>query len=127
MRGLLACLGGILLLAGVPAQASDHGTEPMAPKYSQKVLMKNWALSNCLAIIATTQDARDDANATAAAYLEFGHQPIQAYEQLHALAQQFADRQYAGSVPSPFNTMKCVDLYNSRELDKLTTKWLGKK
>lgn len=88
-------------------------------RYSQKILLKNWALSVCLAQVAHGVRDRDDANAAASAYLEFGHQPIEAYDALRALARRYATRTYSGSIPASFNTMKCIDLFHSRELDML--------
>ncbi|HET8705339.1 MAG TPA: T6SS amidase immunity protein Tai4 family protein [Pseudomonadales bacterium] len=90
--------------------------------YSQKTLLKNWALSVCLAAIAKDKAMQEDANATAGAYLEFGKQPIEAYEQLHTLAEKYSKKKYQGSVDSEFNTMKCIDLFHSKELDQLTEK-----
>ncbi|MGE5476894.1 MAG: T6SS amidase immunity protein Tai4 family protein [Bacteroidales bacterium] len=114
------------LLVAADASGAEIYDDPGAARYSQKVLLKNWAFSACLSIVATDDAARADANATAGAYLEYGHQPIEAYEELRQLAEQFARRQYAGSVPSHFNTMKCIDLFHSRALDRLTAKWLRK-
>lgn len=94
----------------------------MTETYSQKDLLKNWALSACLAITASDEKAKADANATAGAYMEFGHQGTEAYDALRALAEKYAARHYGGSVPSEFNTMKCIDLYHSAELSKLTAK-----
>lgn len=91
--------------------------EPATAKYSQKTLLKNWALSRCLAQIALDPASRDDANATAGAYLEFGHQPIETYEAIDQLVGKFTKREYAGSTKSPYNTMKCIDLFHSRELE----------
>jgi hypothetical protein len=96
-------------------------------RYSQKDMLKNWALSRCLASVYADPAVKSDANATAAAYLEFGHQPMAAYEALDALVDSYAKRKLSGSVPSHFNTMKCIDLYNSKELDVLAGKWAGKR
>ncbi|MDF3092725.1 T6SS amidase immunity protein Tai4 family protein [Burkholderia semiarida] len=99
--------------ATVAAPDARHAVE----RHSQKTLLKNWALSVCLAGIAHDTRDRDEANATASAYLEFGDQPIEAYDALRALTQRYVERQYSGSIPASFNTMKCIDLFHSRELD----------
>lgn len=99
----------------------------MIDRYSQKTLLKNWALSVCLATIAKDISARNDANATASAYLEFGRQPIEAYDALRKLAEQYANRKYGGSLNSEFNTAKCIDLFHSKELDRLTSSLAKKK
>lgn len=94
--------------------------------YSQKQLLKNWALSACLATVATDPASRADANATASAYLEFGRQPLEAYQELRQLVERYLQRKYSGSIDSKFNTMKCIDLFNSKELDILADKLLAK-
>jgi Type VI secretion system (T6SS), amidase immunity protein len=104
-----------------PSESVSY-SRSMTEKYSQKVLLKNWALSVCLAKISKDEHTRNDANATASAYLEFGRQPIEAYESLRVLADQYAGRKYAGSIKSEFNTMKCIDLFHSEELEALTRK-----
>ncbi|WP_217444660.1 T6SS amidase immunity protein Tai4 family protein [Burkholderia metallica] len=114
-----------MVLATGSATAVSHVTvaapDSRSPseRYSQKTLLKNWALSVCLAQVAHSVRDRDDANASASAYLEFGQQPIEAYDALRALARRYATRTYSGSISASFNTMKCIDLFHSRELDML--------
>jgi len=106
------------------ARAATGPTEAsVTAAYSQKTLLKNWALSVCLAKVAKSTDVKDDANATAGAYLEFGKQPIEAYDALRALVDRYAQRKYSGAVQSEFNTMKCIDLLHSKELEVLAGKW----
>jgi hypothetical protein len=101
--------------------APSNGQELRSPteRYSQKNLLKNWALAVCLAEIAHDVRDRADASAAASAYLEFGKQPLEAYDALRNLAKKFARLDYQGSIDSEFNTMKCIDLFHSSELDKL--------
>ncbi|RIX49887.1 MAG: hypothetical protein D3M94_01675 [Rhodocyclales bacterium GT-UBC] len=94
----------------------------MTETYSQQDLLKNWTLSVCLATIAKDANDRADANATAAAYLEFGRQRLEDYDKLQKLAEKYAARRYSGAIQSEFNTMKCIDLFHSKELDWLTKK-----
>lgn len=124
MKALL--LGASILAttaSAQPAQVPAGKPTPAATaSYSQKTLLKNWAVSVCLAKVAKTPEAKEDANATASAYMEFGKQPLEAYEQLRELADTFSKRVYGGSVQSEFNTMKCIDLMHSKELETLTTR-----
>ena len=109
--------------------APPHGQEHRSPTkgYTQKTLLKNWALAICLG--ETSHDASDraDANAAASAYLEFGKQPLEAYDALRNLAKKFARLDYQGSIDSEFNTMKCIDLFHSSELDKLAASLSSKR
>lgn len=125
---LLACAPGAQAVeksaAHVTVQKTDPARDgaPMTASYSQKVLLKNWALSTCLAIVATDPALRADANATASAYMEFGRQAPEAYAALRELAENYAARRYSGSVEGRFGTMKCIDLFHSRELNSLATR-----
>lgn len=104
-------------IAAVPAQPL-----PQTSNYNQKTLLKNWALSVCLAQVAQDERTANDAGSTAGAYLEFGKQDLAVYDELRALVAKYVALKYGGSVQSEFNTMKCIDLFHSKELDRLSTK-----
>lgn len=89
------------------------------PQNTQATLLKKWALSRCLAKASANSAAGDDAAKAAAAYLERGAAGVEIYEKLDALADSYLTREYTGSVKSNYNTMKCLDLYDSEELDRL--------
>ncbi|MCX7113368.1 MAG: T6SS amidase immunity protein Tai4 family protein [Proteobacteria bacterium] len=122
----ISVLGFIMLAFGHHAHAQTGETvklsQSMTEKYSQKTLLKNWALSVCLAMVSKDASIREDANSTASAYLEFGRQPIEAYDALRKLVEQYANRKYGSSIKSDLNTMKCIDLFHSKELKELTNK-----
>ena len=88
--------------------------------YSQQTLLKNWALTVCLAQSFLGSKTSDDAGDTASGYLEFGRQGLEAYDKLRKLSRQFADKTYASSSTSEFRVRKCLDLFHSKELDDLT-------
>lgn len=112
-------LGTLVVVAATTVQAQPL---PQTSKYTQKTLLKNWALSICLAQVAQDERTAKDAGSTAGAYLEFGKQDLAVYDELRALVAKYVDLKYGGSVQSEFNTMKCIDLFHSKELDRLTTK-----
>jgi hypothetical protein len=124
MGSAIAKTAALAIMAGAGLIASTWAAEPLplAQRYNQKGLLKNWALTVCLGSVA--QDPRDkaDADATASAYLAFGHQDIAAYDQLRQLALHYAGLKYSGAVPGDFNIAKCIDLYHSDALDRLATK-----
>jgi hypothetical protein len=117
-----AAAAGALLACAHGAQAAEQPAAHATASYSQTDLLKNWALSTCLATVATDPALRADANATASAYMEFGHQAPEAYAALRELAESYAARRYSGSVEGRFDTMKCIDLFHSRELNSLATR-----
>lgn len=115
----------ITLSSALPAlvmAAPPPAAQPMAGTYSQRDLLKNWAFSVCLAEVSKDAATKADANATAGAYLEFGQQGIEAYQALHELVDSYVARRYAGSSGAEYNTMKCIDLLHSIELDRLVVR-----
>lgn len=123
MKGVLATVCLAVFTVAQPV----HGQEYPASKYSQKTLLKNWALSRCLGKVYVDGKSAEDANASASAYLEFGRQPIQVYEAVSVIVNKYVNKKYAGSLPSEFNTMKCIDLFHSKELDVLSSKYSASK
>jgi hypothetical protein len=114
----------VALCQNAPAQASPpmQGRTNPIYTYSQKTLLKNWALSRCLGRVATDEKSRSDAYATASAYLEFGHQGKEEYDGISVLVEKYVSTPYGGSIESNFNTMKCIDLFHSKELDQFVNK-----
>jgi hypothetical protein len=88
--------------------------------------LKNWALSRCLGEVYHNDAVKKDAQATAGGFLEFGQQPIEAYEPLQAVASRYANRTYGSAIGSDLNTMKCIDLFHSQELDRIVNRILNK-
>lgn len=110
----------ILALALPLAQAQPAFTGKRAS--DQKMLMKNWALSACIARMAKDEGTRNDASSTASAFLENSQQDLEDFEQLGKLVDEYLALQYGGSVKSEYNTMKCIDLFHSRKLDQLASR-----
>lgn len=103
-----------------PIASANPGASE-AQYYSQSLLLKNWVLCRCLAKAHPT-DA-EDAQISASAYLEFGKAPIEAYEEGDALVEKALSTTYSGSVKGAYNTMKCVDLFHGKEVEKLVRKY----
>jgi hypothetical protein len=108
--------------AHAQAQPPVQGRTYPIYTYSPKTLLKNWALSRCLGRVATDVKSRADAYATASAYLEFGHQGMEEYDAISTLVEKYVSKPYGGSIESAFNTMKCIDLFHSKELDQFVNK-----
>lgn len=114
VTGVLGCVACSSGSAATPAQP------PAAtPASAQVAVLKKWALARCLAKAGGDTPAGDDAAKTAAAYLEMGSAGMEVYEKIEALAGSYLAREYSGSVKSSYNTMKCLELFESQELEKL--------
>ena len=88
----------------------------------QKDIYKNWVLSRCLSKAFPNEPLKQDALNSASAYLETSNLPVDAFTNADPLIDNFLQRNYQGSIPGTFNTKKCIDLFNSDELERLYQK-----
>ena len=131
-------LAGLFLLAallpgGVTAEDGARDASVFAEakiwNYPPRTLLKNWAMSICLANIAKGTAIGTDAGKTANGFAEYGVLSIEERDEMLPLikkyiAQKYGGRTEIGEEPSDFNTMKCIDLFHSAELDALVGKFL---
>lgn len=111
-------LAATLVCQAVSAQPAFTGKGAS----DQKMLMKNWALGTCFARIAQDQATKTDAGLTASAYLENSQQDLEDFDKIDKIVDKYLAMKYGGSVQSNYNTMKCIDLFHSKELDRLVGK-----
>jgi hypothetical protein len=115
----------VILACTITSAGSAVATESATQSYSQATLLQNWVLSRCLAKAYPSKVAKEDAQLTASAYLEFGNVPIEAYDEGERLVDQYLQRHYSGVVKGPYNTMKCIDLFHGKEVAALVRKFTG--
>lgn len=109
-------------LALVVLSQLANASPEAARRVAQIALVKHWALSRCLAKVYVESAVRNDANASASAYLEAGDLPIEVYDAVDHLANKYANRKYGGSIESEFGTKKCIDFFESNALRDLAAK-----
>ncbi|RZL19776.1 MAG: type VI secretion protein [Sphingomonas sp.] len=113
---MIAIMALLLVSAGGVAPEPAGGLVATANVVTQRNLLKDWALSRCLARGAPQPFAKDAA-VSAAAILERGDYGMEAYEAVEALVGKQLGKRYAGSVPGNYVTLKCIDLYHGAPLD----------
>ncbi|EDY9279101.1 hypothetical protein GPO69_004409 [Salmonella enterica] len=106
-------------ISGVLVWQPSFAHEALTTQYSQSELLKNWALSHCLALVYKDDVVKNDARATASAYLEYGKQSVEIYHEIDEVAKKYSGLKYNGSISSDFNTMKCIDFIHDSELNEL--------
>lgn len=87
--------------------------------YTEVDLVRNWTLSRCLGAAIPDASFQKDAYISASAYLEKSQADIDVFEKLDLLIKDALRKNYQGSVTSQYNVMKCIDLYNDRELENI--------
>lgn len=85
----------------------------------QEKIFKNWVLSRCLSYTFEDLNQKQDALNTASAYLEQSTLSVEQLLSSEPVIKNFLSRNYKGSIEGTFNTMKCIDLFNSPELGAL--------
>lgn len=103
----------MMMIISASALAADPS------QYSPQLIFKNWALSGCLSHALHSEDAER----AAAAYVEFGTTPIEGYAEGSKLIEKFLKKDYVAKEGGTLHTMKCIDLFHSKELDVLTRKY----
>jgi hypothetical protein len=142
-RCFAATLCAIGIMAGSAAHAADAAKpasqmqsftqlpERALKTYDNQVkLFKYWALARCGATLskqAGSAALEEDWSNTAAAYLEYSTVPLEANEAAQALVEKFLKATTrSGSTGGSYESMKCIDLLNSKELDALASQYIKK-
>jgi Type VI secretion system (T6SS), amidase immunity protein len=95
--------------------------------YTATQYLKNYALSACLADGYQASEIVNDATAGANGYKELGSLSIDAYNDALVMVSAFLKKEYSSQGGERLTVMKCIDLYNSKELDKLARKYAAAK
>jgi hypothetical protein len=123
MRVFVATMALLLARAAVPPDNS----KPEVPKYSQVELLRNYAMARCLSQAFPGSALEPDATATAAGYLERGSVSADAYVEIARLADTFLARKYPSQSGQPLQTMKCIDLFQSKDLNLVVKRFAAKR
>jgi len=134
LKNIVLFLVAAILLSGC-AFAEDRSmmadySQPQTDTYSPRDSLKNWVLSICFAnIVKDDSDASHDAAMSAAGYFEFGNIRLEERDELIPLVKKYVAKKYDGRFDvgiesAELNTMKCIDLFHSAELDGLITRML---
>ncbi len=123
MRALVAAMAFVFSMATAPADVERF----VARKYSQADLLRNYALARCLSQAFPGSPLDPDASASAAGYLERGSVSADAYAEIAKLADEFLVHKYLSLSGQPLQTMKCIDLFHSSDLDRIVRRFSPKR
>lgn len=123
MRALIAVIALVVSVATAPA----GGDGPVVRKYSQADLLRNYALARCLSQAFPGSPLAPDASASAAGYLERGSVSADAYGEIAKLADEFLAHKYPSLSGQALQTMKCIDLFHSSDLDRVVRRFAPKR
>lgn len=119
---MAAKVSASLFCALALASAACHADEVGRHRYTPVQHLKNYALSACLADGYQSAEVVGDATASANGYKELGSLDIDAYNEALVLVRKYLARTYPSQSGEKLVLMKCIDLFHSRELDRLARK-----
>lgn len=99
--------------------ACSHASHNKTTSDNEKEIYKSWVLSRCLSSITNDDIQKQDALNTASAYLELSTLPVEDFLKSSDLIEQYISLKYQGTIEGTFNTKKCIDLFNSSQLNEL--------
>jgi hypothetical protein len=80
----------------------------------------------CLADAYKSNDEVKDASTSARGYLELGSYPLEAHTEAIELSKEFLKKKYKSITDDEITLMKCIDFYHSKELDKISKRYMKK-
>jgi len=88
---------------------------------TNKVMFKNYTLAVCInmAYGESSEPLLKEASLAANGYREFSNIDLSAYEASRGLISKWLSKDYASKQGGQINLMKCIDLYNSPDLDNI--------
>ena len=116
----LIFLSLLYLLSSCSSAPSSSGFK----KADEEILFKNFVLASCIG------HAYEDSNSLEIhvgsalnGYREFSHISLEAYEEGRKLVKEWLKKDYKSKSGEQINIMKCIDLYNHSDLNKLFSKF----
>jgi hypothetical protein len=118
-----AVVRGAALTLVFSASLLATAKEPSHPiTYDEPTLLRNYALSQCVARAYNDVAVVEDGKAAAGAYLEAGHVGPDVYGDIVKLVEAKLRENYPGKSGDQRQLMKCIDLYWARDLQRIVAK-----
>jgi len=89
----------------------------------EELYFKNFAISICIASSYKYEEIKKDGSESANGYREMGRMGLDAYEELRTLVDNWRNKDYSSLEGVQVKMPKCIDLYNSSELNALYKKY----
>lgn len=86
---------------------------PNLSTFSQQEIFIHWIENRCIAKIAETERLKQDANQSAAVWLEYSQLPVDAFNNADKLINEEGKISLSGSVKGEYNVLRCTLIANS--------------
>lgn len=103
----------LLLILAINAPAVYAQTLPDVSAFSQQQIFENWVQNRCISKIADSKSLKDDAEASAAAWLEASNLPAENFEKADKVIVSLLKEKVGGTEPGQYQVLKCSLIANS--------------
>lgn len=109
----------LLLVLVINASVVCSQTLPDVSAFSQQQIFKNWVQNRCIGRIADSKSLRDDAEASAAAWLEASDLPAENFEKADKVIDTLLKEKVGGTEQGHYQVLKCSLIANSDAIRSL--------
>lgn len=103
----------LLLVLVLNASVAYSQTLPDVNAFSQQQIFENWVQNRCIGKIADSKILKDDAEASAAAWLEASDLPPANFEKADKVIVSLLNEKVGGTEPGNYQILKCSLIANS--------------
>lgn len=111
----------LLLVLAINASAVYAQNLPAVSAFSQQQIFENWVQNRCISKIADNKSLKDDAEASAAAWLEASNLPAENFEKADQIIVSSLKEKIGGTEPGQYQVLKCSLIANSDAIRPLKT------
>ena len=118
----LYMLATMLLCTAIAAKNEPESLREV-DTFSQAEMYTHWIENRCIGRLDYGKTLTDDACKSAAAWLQFGNLPIEAYNDGDAVIDRYLKVKLSGSVPGTFRVLQCTLIAASPDVKRLYSKY----
>ncbi|CAH5644562.1 hypothetical protein AI2983V1_2563 [Enterobacter cloacae] len=111
----------LLLVVALNTSVVYAQTLPGVSTFTQQQIFENWVQNRCIGKIADSKSLKEDAIASAAAWLEASDLPAENFEKADELIVSLLKEKVGGTEPSQYQVLKCSLIANSDAMRPLKT------
>lgn len=111
----------LLLVLVLNASVACSQTLPDVSAFSQQQIFENWVQNRCISKIADSKSLKDDAEASAAAWLEASNLPAENFEKADKVIVSLLKEKVGGTEPGQYQVLKCSLIASSDAIRPLKT------
>ncbi|EPW3922190.1 hypothetical protein CIW64_14210 [Enterobacter cloacae] len=97
----------LLIVLALNTSAVYAQTLPDVSVFSQQQIFENWVQNRCIGKIAESKSLKDDAEASAAAWLEASDLPAENFEKADKMIISLLKEKVGGTAPGHYQVLKC--------------------